>query len=151
MESIFSACTQDTAVQLRDTAKQTRQRNCTIYMHTKNKKLEKLAITTSSSQASPDTTVENGTTTGKSIVNRSDYTLPPDEIEVLSRGFNFCPTTKMDPIDNILQLIRFILDHNVFTFDNQFFIQTRGTAMGTKFALQYANIFMHRFEQDFFA
>eukprot|EP00061_Rhincodon_typus_P005485 g25045.t1 len=33
--------------------------------------------------------------------------------------------------DAILQLIRFILDHNVFTFDNQLFIQTHGTAMGT--------------------
>ncbi|XP_072429795.1 uncharacterized protein [Chiloscyllium punctatum] len=53
--------------------------------------------------------------------------------------------------NTILQLIRFILDHNVFTFDNQFFIQAYGTAMGTKFAPQYANIFMHRFEQDFFS
>ncbi|XP_072422902.1 uncharacterized protein [Chiloscyllium punctatum] len=53
--------------------------------------------------------------------------------------------------NTILQLIRFMLDHNVFTFDNQFFIQTHGTAMGTKFAPQYANIFMHRFEQDFFS
>ncbi|XP_067844434.1 uncharacterized protein [Heptranchias perlo] len=52
--------------------------------------------------------------------------------------------------DAILQLIRFILDHNVFTFDNQFFTQTHGTAMGTKFAPQYANIFMHKFERDFF-
>ncbi|XP_078095826.1 uncharacterized protein LOC144510206 isoform X2 [Mustelus asterias] len=52
--------------------------------------------------------------------------------------------------DAILHLIRFILDHNIFTFNNQFFIQTHGTAMGTKFAPQYANIFMHRFEQDFF-
>eukprot|EP00061_Rhincodon_typus_P016469 g44704.t1 len=46
--------------------------------------------------------------------------------------------------DAILQLIRFILYHNVFTFNNQFFIQTHGTAMGTRFAPQYANIFMHR-------
>eukprot|EP00061_Rhincodon_typus_P000432 g11682.t1 len=53
--------------------------------------------------------------------------------------------------DAILQLIRFILDHNTFTFNNQFFIQTHGTAMGTRFAPQYANIFMHKFEQDFFA
>ncbi|XP_067848012.1 uncharacterized protein [Heptranchias perlo] len=52
--------------------------------------------------------------------------------------------------DAILQLIRFILDHNVFTFDNQFFTQTHGTAMGTKFAPQYAKIFMHKFEHDFF-
>ncbi|XP_072410897.1 uncharacterized protein [Chiloscyllium punctatum] len=53
--------------------------------------------------------------------------------------------------NTILQLIRFILDHNVFTFDNQFFSQTHGTAMGTKCAPQYANIFMHRFELDFFS
>eukprot|EP00061_Rhincodon_typus_P001053 g13581.t1 len=51
--------------------------------------------------------------------------------------------------DTILQLIRFILDHNIFTFHNQVFIQTQGTAMGTK--PQYANIFMYGFEQDFFA
>eukprot|EP00061_Rhincodon_typus_P013871 g40506.t1 len=53
--------------------------------------------------------------------------------------------------DAILQLINFILDHNVFTFDNQFFIKTHGTAMGTRFALHYAKCFMHKFEQDFFA
>eukprot|EP00061_Rhincodon_typus_P011249 g36130.t1 len=46
--------------------------------------------------------------------------------------------------DAILQLIHFI-------FDNQFFSQTHGTAMGTNFSPQYANIFMHRFKQDFFA
>eukprot|EP00061_Rhincodon_typus_P009287 g32675.t1 len=44
-----------------------------------------------------------------------------------------------------------ILHHNVFIFDNQFSIQSHRTAMGTKFAPQYANIFMHTFEQDFFA
>eukprot|EP00061_Rhincodon_typus_P009903 g33749.t1 len=52
--------------------------------------------------------------------------------------------------DAILELIFFLLDHNVFTFNNQFFIQTHGTAMITRFAPQYANIFMHKFEQDFF-
>jgi len=47
--------------------------------------------------------------------------------------------------DAILQIIRFILDHNIYTFDNQLFIQTHGTAMGTKFAPQYANILTHKF------
>ncbi|XP_078061335.1 uncharacterized protein LOC144487148 [Mustelus asterias] len=97
IESIVSTCAQD-ADQLRNSAKQTRQRNYTIYMHTKNRKLEKLGITSSSNQAPPGTTVENSTTAGKSIVNLSDDTLQPDEIEVLSRGLNFCPTTKIDPI-----------------------------------------------------
>eukprot|EP00061_Rhincodon_typus_P018927 g48319.t1 len=98
IESTFSACAQDTAEQLRDTAKQTRQHNYTIYMYTKNKKLEKLGITTSTYQVSPDTTVESGTTTRKSIVNLSDHTLQLDKIEALSQGLNSCPTTKMDPI-----------------------------------------------------
>eukprot|EP00061_Rhincodon_typus_P008207 g30618.t1 len=52
----------------------------------------------------------------------------------------------------ILRLICFILKHSVFTFKkNQFFIQTYGSAMGMKCAPQYANIFMCKFEQDFFA
>eukprot|EP00061_Rhincodon_typus_P013799 g40394.t1 len=53
--------------------------------------------------------------------------------------------------DAILQLIHFIFDHNVFTFDNHFFTQKHRTPMGTRFAPQYVNIFMHKFEQDFFA
>eukprot|EP00061_Rhincodon_typus_P005322 g24683.t1 len=47
--------------------------------------------------------------------------------------------------------IRFILEHSVFTFDKKFFNQMHETTMGTRFAPQYANIFRHRFEQDFFA
>eukprot|EP00061_Rhincodon_typus_P002328 g17245.t1 len=53
--------------------------------------------------------------------------------------------------DTILQLIHFIFDHNAFTFNNQFFIQTDGTVMGTKFVPQYTNISMYKFEQNFFA
>eukprot|EP00061_Rhincodon_typus_P014239 g41146.t1 len=64
-------------------------------MHTKNKKLEKLGNTTNNNQVSPGTTVEGGTTTGKSIVNLSDHTFQPNEIKVLSRGLNFCPNTKI--------------------------------------------------------
>eukprot|EP00061_Rhincodon_typus_P007088 g28405.t1 len=46
----------------------------------------------------------------------------------------------------ILQLIRFILSHNIFTF-----IQTHGRAMGIRFAPQYTNIFVYSFAQDVFA
>eukprot|EP00061_Rhincodon_typus_P009478 g33023.t1 len=63
-------------------------------MHTKKKKLEKPGITTSNNLVSPGTTVESGTTTGKSIINLSDHTLQPDEFKVLS----FCAITKMDLI-----------------------------------------------------
>eukprot|EP00061_Rhincodon_typus_P007014 g28260.t1 len=59
-------------------------------------------------------------------------------------------TTNCQFPDAIPQLIRFILNHNVFTFDNQLFIQNR-TAMRARFAPYYANIFMHKLGQDFFA
>eukprot|EP00061_Rhincodon_typus_P007273 g28816.t1 len=53
-------------------------------------------------------------------------------------------TFRIEQTNAILQLIRFILDPNAFIFDNHFFIQTHRTAMGTKSAPRYANIFMHR-------
>eukprot|EP00061_Rhincodon_typus_P007654 g29572.t1 len=55
------------------------------------------------------------------------------------------------PAHTILQHIHFIHNHNVFTYDNWLFIQTHGITMGTRFASQYTNIFMHKFEQNFFA
>eukprot|EP00061_Rhincodon_typus_P012065 g37537.t1 len=67
-------------------------------------------------------------------------------LSVISTQYHHCKFP-----DTTLQLIRFILDYNVFTFNNRLFIQTYGTAMGATFAPQYANIFMRRFEQDFFA
>ncbi|XP_044129795.1 uncharacterized protein LOC122923137 [Bufo gargarizans] len=46
----------------------------------------------------------------------------------------------------ICKAIEFILKHNYFTFNNIFYLQTQGTAMGTKFAPSYANLFMGMFE-----
>eukprot|EP00061_Rhincodon_typus_P009467 g33005.t1 len=113
IESIFPACGQYKAEQLQDTANQTRQQNYITYMHTKNKKLEKLGTATSNNQASPG----NGTL----CENLSGYV--EDILKPIVQG-----TPRI-----------------------QFFIQTHGTAMGARFAPQYANIFMHRFEQDFSA
>eukprot|EP00061_Rhincodon_typus_P002042 g16444.t1 len=71
IESIFSACAPDTAEQLQDTVKQTRQRNYTTYTHTKNKKLEKLAITTNNVTSEPnETTNEPEQLTERSMVER---------------------------------------------------------------------------------
>ncbi|XP_067832584.1 uncharacterized protein [Heptranchias perlo] len=81
-------------------------------------------------------------------VSALDTSIPHDD--GIAATASILNTNNSQSPDAILQLIRFILDHNVFTFDNQFFTQTHGTAMGTKFAPQYANIFMHKFEQDFF-
>eukprot|EP00061_Rhincodon_typus_P004621 g23024.t1 len=78
------------------------------------------------------------------------YTSNPHDHSITATA-SVLNTTNCQFPDTILHLIRFILNHNVFTFDNQFFIQTHGTAMGARFAPQYANIFMHKFEQDLFA
>ena len=55
-----------------------------------------------------------------------------------------CPS-----VDAIVALVRFILSHNYFLFQDQFFLQKSGTAMGTRMAPQYANLFMGRLEQEF--
>lgn len=47
--------------------------------------------------------------------------------------------------------IRFILEHNIFTFYDQIYQQKQGTAMGTGMAPQYANLFMHKLEKNFLA
>lgn len=49
----------------------------------------------------------------------------------------------------ILEGIQFILKRNIFEFDNQIFMQTRGTAMGSRFAPSFANLYMGLFESFF--
>ncbi|KAJ8032678.1 hypothetical protein HOLleu_26268 [Holothuria leucospilota] len=43
-------------------------------------------------------------------------------------------------------MTRFVLNNNVFEFNEEFYLQTSGTAIGTKMAPSYANIFMSIFE-----
>ena len=47
----------------------------------------------------------------------------------------------------ILQLTKFILEHNHFKFQDEHYLQIKGTAMGTPMAPQYANIFMAHLEE----
>ena len=46
----------------------------------------------------------------------------------------------------VLTLLRFVLTLNYFEFDDKFYHQISGTAMGTKLAPNYANIFMGQLE-----
>ena len=47
----------------------------------------------------------------------------------------------------ILASAKFILENNGFLFNEEYFIQTRGTAMGTNFAPAYAILFMAHLEE----
>ena len=47
------------------------------------------------------------------------------------------------------QLAEFVLTHNYFRFGDRLYLQTRGTAMGSRMAPQYANLFMADLEQRF--
>ena len=49
---------------------------------------------------------------------------------------------------DICQLTKFTLENNVFCFNDEFFLQVCGTAMGTRMAPCYANIFMADLEEN---
>uniref|UniRef100_A0A8C5P9J1 Reverse transcriptase domain-containing protein n=1 Tax=Leptobrachium leishanense TaxID=445787 RepID=A0A8C5P9J1_9ANUR len=51
-------------------------------------------------------------------------------------------------IDFIMGSIHFILNNNYFKFGDDFFLQKNGTAMGTKFAPSYANLYMTGWNPD---
>ncbi|XP_075434146.1 uncharacterized protein LOC142471230 isoform X1 [Ascaphus truei] len=50
----------------------------------------------------------------------------------------------------IIECIHFILTHNYFLFEDKFHLQICGTAMGTRFAPSYANLFMGHWEESSF-
>ena len=51
----------------------------------------------------------------------------------------------------IQNLITLVLKCNTLIFDNRFFHQIKGTAMGTPMAVNFANLFMGKFEQEMIA
>lgn len=50
--------------------------------------------------------------------------------------------------EHILKLLELGLKNNDFVFNDEFFLQISGTAMGKKFAPSYANIFMANWEEE---
>ena len=64
---------------------------------------------------------------------------------------NFLNDHRLTDISTVAlcSLISFILTHNNFVFDDHSYLQTRGTAMGTKMAPCFANLFMASIEQTF--
>lgn len=52
------------------------------------------------------------------------------------------------PLDLITELLKINLEGNDFMFDDKFFLQIKGTAMGKIFAPSYADIYMSVWEQE---
>ena len=50
--------------------------------------------------------------------------------------------------ETLCDLLRMILTMNNFSFNDKHYLQTHGTAMGTRMAPSYANLFLAKFEMD---
>lgn len=68
-------------------------------------------------------------------------------LAAVEKAFNDNPDPKR-PDQQILDLLELSLKNNDFQFNNETFLQTKGTAMGKKYAPSYANIFMAKFETE---
>lgn len=55
------------------------------------------------------------------------------------------------PYDSIMELLELTLKSNDFLFDGQWYLQSRGTAMGTDFAPHYADTVLAKFERQVLA
>ena len=51
------------------------------------------------------------------------------------------------PLPDLQHMFNFILKSNYLTFNDKFYLQTHGTAMGSSFAPEYANIFLGYLEK----
>ena len=56
--------------------------------------------------------------------------------------------TKRPPTESLVKLLEHVLKFNNFMFNGEHYLQISGTAMGTKMAPSYANIFMGRLERN---
>ena len=64
------------------------------------------------------------------------------------RHFLVTRPNKHIPTETLCDLLRMILTMNNFTFNQQHYLQIHGTAMGTKMAPSFANLFLSMFETN---
>ena len=85
-----------------------------------------------------------------SIDVSSLYTNIPHEegIKACIEALTSCsdPDPLQPPIEIIEEMLNIVLKNNVMEFNGEFFLQLQGTAMGTKMAPAYANLFMGSLE-----
>uniref|UniRef100_A0A8C5PGH1 Reverse transcriptase domain-containing protein n=1 Tax=Leptobrachium leishanense TaxID=445787 RepID=A0A8C5PGH1_9ANUR len=70
-------------------------------------------------------------------------------VEIVKDQLNLLRDLNGEQVDFVMEGIQFILDNNYFQFDVKFYLQTRGTAMGTRFAPSYTNLYMAGWETNF--
>ena len=75
------------------------------------------------------------------------YTNMPNHEGLLAVAEHMRQDPTKGPIGNyILDLLKLVLHNMYFEFNNEFFLQIGGTAMGAALAPNYANLFMDRFK-----
>ena len=82
-------------------------------------------------------------------VNSLYTNIPHSDGVEACRSFLTMNTTDQTLINDIPTLVDFILKHNLFVIDDEQYLPINGTAMGTKMAPTYANIFMYFVENKF--
>lgn len=77
------------------------------------------------------------------------YTNIPIEagVNCVEKVFKKYPDPKR-PDEELIELLKINLTRNDFMFNDKFYLQVKGTAMGKKFAPAYANIFMANWEDE---
>ena len=82
---------------------------------------------------------------------QSLYTCIPERggIEALEHFLSQRPATSKPSTACILDLAHIVLSNNYFRFENDFYLQSKGTAMGTKMAPNYACLYMGHFENQY--
>ena len=79
---------------------------------------------------------------------KSLYTnIPHSEGVVACRSALNTRQVLQPPTEDLIQLITYILTKNNFVFQGEHYLQLQGTAMGTRMAPSYANIFMGALEE----
>ena len=82
------------------------------------------------------------------MLNHYIQTSPNEGIQALNRMME---ETDLHPMKKLFmcRLTNLVLTKNYFEFNNKLYRQTQGTAMGTRMAPTYANIFMKYIEQNY--
>ncbi|XP_069495705.1 uncharacterized protein [Ambystoma mexicanum] len=68
-------------------------------------------------------------------------------LQTIDYVFRNTSASYSDHVSMLKQFLQFVLGNNMFIFNDQFYLQVRGVAMGAKFAPSLANLFMSFYEE----